>query len=175
MSNRLISRSSDQVKKEVMVTELKEARTALLAAVTALPPPAWDIRFLGVWSAHDIVAHLVGWDAANLYAIRAIVQGRLPAFYAQYDTDWRTFNAELVTRHKRPTLEETLRAVQASHRDLLQAVDALPADELMRDHGVRSPRGRKVTVAMLLSAEAGDERKHSEQIRAFATQLQGGA
>ena len=49
---------------------------------------------------------------------------------------------------------------------------ALPADELIRDHGVRSPRGRKVTVAMLLSAEAGDERKHGEQIGAFAMQFQ---
>ena len=168
-------RSTPQAKKDALVTKLKEARRALLAAVTALPPPAWDIRFLGVWSAHDIVAHLVGWDAANLYAIRAIVQGRLPAFYAQYDTDWRTFNAELVTRHKRPTLEETLSAALASHRDLLEALNALPAEEMIRDHGVRSPRGRKVTVAMLLSAEAGDERKHGEQIRAFATQLQGSA
>jgi hypothetical protein len=56
-----------------------------------------------------------------------------------------------------------------------QALDALPAGELIRDRGVRSPRGRKVTVAMLLSAEAGDERKHGEQIRTFATQLQGSA
>ena len=80
-----------------------------------------------------------------------------------------------MTQHKRPTLEETLSTARASHRDLLQALDALPADEMIRDHGVRSPRGRKVTVAMLLSAEAGDERKHGEQIRAFATQLQSGA
>ena len=159
----------------MLVTELKEARSALLAAATALPPPARDTRFLGGWSAHDIVAHLVGWDAANLEAIRAIVQGHLPAFYAHYDADWRAFNAELVTQHKRPTLEETVSAAQASHRDLLEALDALPADEMIRDHGVRSPRGRKVTVAMLLSVETGDERKHGEQIRAFATQLQADA
>ena len=99
----------------------------------------------------------------------------MPAFYAHYDTDWRSFNAGLVAQHKRPTLDETLSAARASHRDLLQAVDALPADELIRDRGVRSPRGRKVTVAMLLSAEAGDERKHGEQIRTFATRLQGSA
>ena len=156
----------------MLVTDLEGARSELLAAVAALPPAARDTRFLGVWSAHDIVAHLIGWDAANLEGIQAIVQGRLPAFYAQYDTDWRSFNAELVVRHKRPTLEETLCSARASHRDLVQAVDALPADELIRDHGVRSPRGRKVTVAMLLSVEAGDERKHGEQIRAFAMQFQ---
>jgi hypothetical protein len=87
----------------------------------------------------------------------------------------RSFNAKLVTQHKRPTLDETLSAAQASHRDLLRALDALPADEMIRDHGVRSPRGRKVTVEMLLRAETGDEHKHGEQTRAFAAQLQSGA
>jgi uncharacterized damage-inducible protein DinB len=164
-----------QAKKQQLATDLIEARRSLLAAAAALPPEERDMSFLGAWSAHDIIAHLVGWDAANLEAIRAITQGRLPAFYAHYDADWRSFNAELVIRHKHPTLEETLSAVQASHRDLLQALDALPADEMIRDHGVRSPRGRKVTVEMLVRAETGDEHKHGEQIRAFATQLQGGA
>ena len=108
-------------------------------------------------------------------SLPAVLLSALPAFYAQYDTDWRSFNAELVVRHKRPTLEETLRSARTSHRDLLQALDALPADEMIRDHGVRSPRGRKVTVEMLLRAETGDEHKHGEQIRAFAAQLQGAA
>jgi hypothetical protein len=165
-------RGTAEAKKRKTIADLVAARRTLLAAVAALPQPAWETPFLGVWSTHDIVAHLVGWDAANLEAIRAIVQGHLPAFYTHYDSDWRSFNAELVIRHKRSTLEETLSAVQASHRDLLQALDALPADEMNRDHGVRSPRGRKVTVEMLLRAEAGDERKHGEQLRAFATQSQ---
>ena len=168
-------KSTAQAKKLELVTDLKGARRALLAAAAALPQEDRDIPFLGTWFAHDIIAHLVGWDAANLAAIRAITQGRLPAFYAYYDTDWRTFNAGLVAQHKRATLEETLSAAQASHRDLLQALDALPADDVILDHGVRSPRGRKVTVAMLLSAEAGDERKHSEQVGSFAARLQGGA
>ncbi len=94
--------------------------------------------------------------------------GRLPAFYAAYDPDWRTFNAGLVAQHKRAALAETLGAAQTSHQALLDRLAALPADEISRDYGVRSPRGRRVTVAMLLTAEAGDERKHALQIRAFA-------
>jgi uncharacterized damage-inducible protein DinB len=168
-------RGTVEAKKRKIIADLVAARRALLAAAAALPQPARETPFLGVWSAHDIAAHLIGWDAANLEAIRAIVQGHLPAFYAHFDTDWRSFNAELVAQNKRAILEETLSAAQASHRDLLQALDALPADEMIRDHGVRSPRGRKVTVEMLLRAETGDEHKHGEQIRAFATQLQGSA
>ena len=55
-------------------------------------------RFLGHWSLMDLVAHLAGWDYANRAAIDAILAGRLPDFYARYDADWRTFNAELVAR-----------------------------------------------------------------------------
>ena len=129
-----------------------------------------DVPFLGVWSAHDIVAHLVGWDYANLEAIETIRAGRLPAFYAAYDPDWRTYNAGLVALHKGAILAETLAAARASHQVLLDRLAALPADEISRDYGVRSPRGRRVTVAMLLGVEARDERKHASQIGAFAAQ-----
>ena len=160
-----------QAKKQELAAGLEEARRALLAAATALPQADREIPFLGTWSAHDIVAHLAGWDAANLEAIRAVVQGRLPAFYAAYDSDWRTFNAGLVAQHKRSAFDETLLAARASHQALLDALAALPAEDLFRDHGVRSPRNRKVTAAMLLSAEARDERTHCEQIKTFAAQL----
>jgi uncharacterized damage-inducible protein DinB len=165
-------RRTAQAKKQELITDLTEARRALLSAAAALPQADRDTPCLGAWSVHDIVAHLVGWDVANLEAIGAIMQGRLPAFYAHYDADWRTFNAELVAQHKRSMLDETLIAAQASQRLLLDTLDALPAEDVIRDYGVRSPRRRRVTVAMLLSAEAQDERTHCAQIRAFATQLQ---
>jgi hypothetical protein len=49
---------------------------------------------------------------------------------------------------------------------LIEALEALPAGDLSRDYGVRSARGRRVTIAMLFTVEARDERKHAEQIRA---------
>jgi len=154
-----------------LVAEMTEARSAVLQAALDLPPAAQDAVFLGVWSAHDIVAHLVGWDYANLDAIEAILAGRLPAFYAAYDADWRTFNAELVRRHKQPSLAATVAAAQASLQALLDRLAALPAGDVYRDVGLRSPRGRRVTIAMLLTADVSDVRKHADQIRSFASQL----
>ena len=164
-------RRTAQARKQELITDLTEARGALLSAAIALPQADRDTPFLGAWSVHDIIAHLTGWDVANLEAIGAIMQGRLPAFYAHYDADWRMFNAELVAQHKQATLDETIGEAQASHQVLLDALDTLPADDVIGDHGVRSPRGRRVTVEMLLRAETGDEHKHGEQIRAFAAQL----
>jgi len=163
-----IMKVTPETKKQRLIADLAEARSALLQAALFLPPVAQDTPFLGAWSAHDIVAHLIGWDHANLEAIEAVLAGRLPAFYAAYDPDWRSFNTQLVRQHKQPSLAATLAAAQASHLALLDRLEALPAGDMLRDAGVRSPRGRRVTIGMLLTAEAGDERKHADQIRTFA-------
>lgn len=162
--------STAESKKEQIIADLTAARQEVLAAVRALPSEAQDIPFLGTWSAHDIVAHLVGWDHANGEAMAAIRAGRLPAFYDHYDPDWRTFNAGLVAQHKQGTPEETVALARASHEALLAALDAIPAEDVGRDYGVRSAGRRRVTIAMLLTVEARDERKHAGQIREFAAQ-----
>lgn len=163
-------KSTLETKKQQLAADLTGARREVIAAAMALRCEQQDVPFLGTWSAHDIVAHLVGWDYANLEALEAIRAGRLPAFYGHYDRDWRTFNAGLVAQHKQKAFEETVALAQASHQALLGALTALPAEDVSRDYGVRSPGKRRVTITMLLSAEARDERKHAEQIREFAAQ-----
>ena len=160
-------RATPEDKKERLLAGLAAARHEVLAAARDLPDAEQDAVFLGTWSAHDIVAHLVGWDLANCEAIEAIRNGRLPAFYACYDRDWHTFNGELVARHKQATLDETASLAEASHSALLAVLAALPAVEMLRDYGVRSPGNRRVTIPMLLEVEARDERKHAEQIGGF--------
>jgi hypothetical protein len=167
--------SAAEAKKEQIISDLTAARDAVLAAARALRPEEQDRVFLGTWSAHDIVAHLVGWDYANREAIEAIRAGRLPAFYEHYDRDWRTFNAGLVAEHKRETLEETVALARRSHEALLAALTAVPAEDVSRDYGVRSSSRRRVTIAMVLTVEARDEQKHARQIRDFAAQGEGEA
>ena len=165
-------RDTPETKKQRLIEDLAEARAEVIVAVQALSPAAQEEAFLGAWSAHDIVAHLIGWDHANMEAIEAIRVGRLPEFYAAYDAGWRTFNSGLVRQHKQAALSATLTAAQASHQALLDRLAALPAGDVNRDYGVRSPRRRRVTVGMLLSAEAHDERIHAGQIQAFVARPQ---
>ena len=53
----------------------------------------------------------------------------------------------------------------------LALYDDLSARENLTFWGQMHNKGRRVTVAMLLTAEAQDERKHCEQIEAFAARL----
>lgn len=166
-------KSADDRKAEVIGAYVT-ARAALLDAVESLPSSVQDVAFLGEWSAHDLVAHLAGWDHTNFSAAEAVLDGRLPDFYSQYDPDWRTYNASLVRKYKHSSVAVTLEACRASQACLLEFLDGLSPPDITGDHGVRSPRGRRVTIAMLLQAEAADELKHAVQVRSFAADCAAG-
>lgn len=167
-------RATAQAKQQEVLSELIDARRQLLAAADALPPDKRDTIFLGTWSAADLIAHLAGWDDANLEAAHAVLSGRLPAFYAHHDRDWRSFNARLVAEYRRDDFAELLALVAETHRRLVEFLTAIPPDEFDRDTGVRF-KGWRVTVARLLRAEASDERVHCSQLEEYSRQIQGSA
>lgn len=157
--------------KQEFISGLLETRTSILHAASQLSPAAQDTVFLGIWSVKDLIAHLIGWDFTNLAAAKDIRAGKLPAFYARYDKDWKTYNAELVTQYKRDDFDELLALVRDSHRQLIAYLESLPAEAFERDFGVRSGRGTRVTLARLLQAEWQDEQEHLRQIQDFVAKL----
>ncbi len=156
-----------ETRKHEIIEQLIAARTKLLGAASALPVEKQDEVFLGIWSIKDLLAHLIGWDAANREAIEAVQAGRLPEFYAHHDKDWRTFNADLVARHKQDNMEALLASVRESHQRLRDMIEGLPAPIFDKDFAVRF-KGYKVTIARLLQAETADENTHFDQIQTFA-------
>jgi len=153
-----------QAKKEQIIAGLIEARREILDAAAMVPAKQQDQAFLGVWSVKDLLAHLVGWDLTNMEAARQVLAGQIPAFYASHDRDWQSYNARLVAQHKKADWVEMVAAVEESHRELIEHVRTIPAEELDKDRGVRY-KGYRVTIARLLQAEAGDEKRHAAQIR----------
>lgn len=157
-----------KISKSELLSKLIETRTAILIAVSQLPPEAYDTVFLGIWSIKDLIAHLVGWDFTNIEAAKAIQSGRLPEFYARFDKDWKTYNSELVANYKRDDFNEMLAIARDSHRQLVAYLENLPIKAFEKDFGVRSGRKYKVTIVGLLLAEWKDEREHLGQIQRFA-------
>lgn len=118
-------RATAEEKKVRSLQTLRDERLALLEVAAAVPAEWTGTVFLGEWSARDIIAHLIGWDYANIEAVRAILNDRLPAFYAHHDHDWRSFNAELVRRYRIEDYDALLQAARESNRmlyDLLLTV-----------------------------------------------------
>ncbi len=105
-----------QAKKDHIIAGLIEARRNILDAVSSLSPAQQDEVFLGVWSAKDLLAHLVGWDLANLESAKEIPAGKLPSFYSHYGRDWQGFNIRLVAEHKRDDFADIISAIKNSPR-----------------------------------------------------------
>ena len=148
-----------QAEKDALIRGLVQARARVLEAASRLSPVEQDEVWLGVWSVKDLLAHLVGWDYTNLNAVQEIVAGRKPGFWAYYDRDWQRYNARLVAEYRRDDFSELVAAVEASHRELIEFLQTVPADEYLK----RKPIGT------LLRAEARDEEEHHRQVEAFRT------
>jgi len=152
--------------KEKIISDLVETRRDILRVASSLLPEKQDQVFLGVWSVKDLLAHLIGWDYANIEAVQAIRAGRLPGFYEHHDRDWQTFNAYLVAKHKKDNCTELVKELEQSNHQLVELLEEIPANEFSQDWGIRF-RGYRVIIAKIIGSEVKDERKHLEQIKSL--------
>lgn len=159
-------RMTAQAKKDRIISELVEARRKILDVASSLSPEQQDEIFLGIWSVKDLLAHLAGWDYANMEAANQVLAGQLPSFYAYHDRDWRSYNARLVAQYRRDSFAELLSLVEDSHQKLIDLLETIAAEEFHRDRAVRF-KGYKVTIARLLQAEIDDEKTHHTQVKEF--------
>ena len=158
--------SKAQAKKEWIIGEMQRVRSELLAEVAVLSHRERDTVFLGIWSVRDLLAHLAGWDFANLDAAKSILAGRLPSFYEHHDRDWQTYNAMLVRKYRRNTFREICAVLKGSQKKLVDYLQTVPPEYFNRDFGVRF-RGYRVTIRRLIQADIKDVQIHHQQIVDF--------
>lgn len=163
--NRMPTQSQIRRKDSILST-IVEVRQNILAETSELSEAQQDQVFLGIWSVKDLLAHLIGWDETNLLAVKSVLKGQVPSFYAHSDRDWRTYNAHLVKNHKKASSKDLLAAVKASQEKLISFLQTIPPEHFNKDFGVRF-RGYKVTIQRLLEAETKDEQTHQQQIIGF--------
>jgi hypothetical protein len=159
-----------EVHKRTLLAGLREVRQQILETAASLPASARRRPFLGAWSLRELLAHLEGWDHANARATEDLLHGRLPGFYRYADRDWRSYNATLVRRYGRKDHRSLVASVKRSHRGLLRLLEAVPAEEMWKDRGLRY-RGWRVTIGRLMEAERRDEEQHWRQLVEFAESL----
>lgn len=156
--------------KDDLLFGLKAVRESILAEALKLPADAHGRTLLGTWNVMDLLAHLAGWDNANLQACKDILDSLLPEFYEHHDHDWKLYNAMLVAIYKKPNLKEQVELARQTQKQLIDYLQALPAEDFNRDSGVRF-KGVKVTIARLLQSELDDEKTHFEQVFEFRKSL----
>jgi hypothetical protein len=156
-------KKSDRSKAGV-IARLVETRQQILEAAAAIPLERQDQAFVGIWSIKDLLAHLAGWDYTNLEGVKALMAGEVPAFFAQHDRDWKTYNAMLVASHRRNDLAEMIVAVRKAQGDLVAFLNTLTDEDFHRTVHVNTFR---MSIGGLLNFEIRDEKEHLEQINQF--------
>ena len=142
-------------------------REELLREADAVPPRLRTTPFVGRWNLMDLLAHLIGWDYTNVNAIEELKTGSIPAFYAQYDPGWASYNQQLIDRHGAEDWDELRGALRQSQEAVVGMLRLLTQEELSRELADPGRPRRPVTIAAIVLAAIGDERDHTRQIRAF--------
>jgi hypothetical protein len=171
MAKQRSKRLSAEEKKEKLLSDLVDVRKRILKEAARFSPEMMEVRFVGIWTIRDLLAHLSGWDITNLQAAQEIMEGKVPSFYAYYDRDWKSYNATLVEEYKREDLQSQLSLMRDTHDKLIRFLEDMPAAELFKDRGIRN-KGYKVILSSLLEVEREDEEIHLQQIRDYVESFQ---
>ncbi len=153
--------------KEQVIASLVDARRNIIELARNLSSEQQDAVFLGTWSVTDLLAHLAGWDYANVESVKELTEGARPTVLSQWNPDWQAYNAKLVKQYRRDDFSELLALLQASHRALIDLLQSFEGTDFDRDWGVPARGGKSMTIALWLQGEIDDERKHFDQMKAW--------
>ena len=111
--------------------------------------------WLGSWGVREIVAHISGWHREMIPALERLHRGEAPYRDGAYD-DFDTWNARFVEARKGLAAADIVRALDASHRELLSVASRLPDEHFAQG---------KPASGLVDGVTAGHYREHAEQIR----------
>jgi hypothetical protein len=146
-----------------LIGAFEAQRRLLLDAIRDVPPELRRKPFVGKWSLHEVVAHLIGWDKTNVSTVDSILAGRLPAFYERFEPNWESLNDDLVAENLNDDWDALMTTLEASQAAALAKMRSVPPDELTKPGPLW--RKRQVTIAGVIRAATRDEHEHLGQVR----------
>lgn len=156
--------------KIALLDELADARREFVEQASRMDPPLRKVIFPDGWTVLDMLAQMAGWDDANRQAIDAIRSGKLPDFYEYAERGWVTLNSRFARDYKRGSLEELVEQARHTRQALVDALEAVPPEDLHRDFKVRFRRTR-ITIDRLLRAQVVDERRLTADVGRYLSVL----
>ena len=126
----------------VPLSRLVTARRRLTTMRQQLPAPAWDApSACPGWTRHDLLAHLVSWDAQYLHSLDAIPAGSPipaerwlpdPSDPAVTQNGW---NQRQITQRAAASIDDLATAYDAGLAAILKRLASLSAEQLLHAFG----------------------------------------
>jgi hypothetical protein len=150
--------------KQEVLEHLTGARAELMAAIEGLSETEMTTLLLtGVWTVQDILAHICGWAAWDLAAMKGVLAGEAPDFSTIQDVD--TFNARLVAERSGWSLEQILAKMRDTQAALQELLARMSDKDLFRNELFQGPYWDNLAGWLQVAWE--HEEEHAVQIRAW--------
>lgn len=161
--NRLGRREIQAGPKTLYQAALLACREEFMTTMSRVPSGERASRAVcGEWSLKHVVSHLADWDRVCAVMLRNAALGVVPA--DGFKTGIEEFNQQSYQHWRNEPWEHALAELQAARRDLLAALDALPADLLTLSYPASWDLGAQVHG--WLRIWVGHDREHAAGIRA---------
>jgi len=156
-----------QVNKAELLGEMQRGYLALEAILTPLDETQMTAAGVnGDWSIKDVLIHLTAWQHVMLDRLQAVAHNEEPALTDVTDEDGDRLNEQFYQEGKFRPLAEVLMEFRTTYLQIVEAVQALPLEDLYDAHRIVWLKG-----APLCRYVAGDTyehyQEHIESIREF--------
>jgi uncharacterized protein (TIGR03083 family) len=156
------------MKRDEAVNKLRGARKELLESLQGVSDED-KVRPNAVekWSMKDLLAHIASWDEEVLRVIQAFAMQPDPHFsYAISErSDFSAWNSEQVELRRERTLEQVVAEFRNARRDLIQVVEGLTDQVLMRPK--MTSWGKVHTGFELLDEMVQHDAEHTKDVRSW--------
>lgn len=117
--------------KQRFLAKIEDAWTSFKASYEGLTPEQLAAPGVaGEWSIKDIFGHVTTWEEESLKHLPVIATGGQPPRYKDLYGGIDPFNGQMVERKRALPLEEVMRQLEDTHRQLMAYIAAAP-DELI--------------------------------------------
>jgi uncharacterized damage-inducible protein DinB len=155
--------------KDALLVKLRATRQDVLDAIAGLSAEQLTAPMTpGGPSVRDVLAHLIVWDWAKLDLLQQRAAGSVPAIGAM-DADVDGANAQATAIWRDQPLPAVRDALDRTRADLLAAITALPASELVVSCG--PPYPPPVTLQQVLEGTVEHNAEHAAELAAWRATL----
>lgn len=156
------------MKRDEAVNKLRAARKELVESLEGVGDDE-KLRPNAVekWSVKDLLAHIASWDEEILRVIQAFAMQQEPRFSYTISerSDFASWNADQIELRKTRTLEQVQVEFRNARRDLIQVVEGLTDQVLMRQKA--TPWGKVRSGFDLLNEIVEHDADHMKDIRSW--------
>ena len=150
------------MKIEDQIQKLDKNVQALAFSVASLNQDQF-LEKLNGWSSRDIVAHLIGWNRAIIQGSQQILNAELPFYDVDSGENYSKVNAEFVRNYSSTNLQEILKELLGSARELSEFLQTLSQKDWSHDFGVKN-KGLTITIQSTVDDLIEDYAHHTDQI-----------